>query len=662
MPFCTHLNLTMIEETNHHQAIIIGAGIHGLIAAKTFLQCDPSLSLRIIDTKKSIGGVWSKEAVYPELRTNNRLGTFQFTDLPLDEEFEVKEGEHIPGPIANEYLNRYAKKHNLLERCLLQTTVMSVERAEQVWKIECKSQDDENSFTMMCTKLVVATGITSSAAPVQIAGSHEFQRPIIKFSSLGDASPALIEDPSVRHVTVLGTGKAAYDSVYFLATHGKHVTWIMRASGHGPTWMSNPLVQLGPIKLWLERVLTPRLVSLFSPCIWGPADGFGWIRSMIHSTRMGRSLVKSFFDKLSYETLFQSGLLSDERLKPLIPDENAMWYGSGLSILNYPTNFHNFILSGQVQVFRKDISKLKAPNIISFSDPHDLSIETDAFISSTGWDYTLSFNIQPHEMHAPLGIPTVHHTKTQREALHAIDHQADAEILTRFPMLQSAPKPKHGYSTVQATTSARHNSTQTKAFGDLSPWRLWRGIAPPGVAGAPVEERNIVFLGMMSTLQNFLRSEISALWAYAWMNGHLNPTSSFPLTNNTNPPQDPEALILKSGPSNSSRTHTRLRSTKLDLQKTSVFFDTALFNRYCKWRHPYGHGSRFPDVSFDGLPYHDLLLSDLGLRRWRKGGFALTELFSSGYLPRDYSGIIEEWLSKGQQATPSFERIVGRTK
>ncbi|KAK3176384.1 hypothetical protein OEA41_007707 [Lepraria neglecta] len=53
-----------------------------------------------------------------------------------------------------------------------------------------------------------------------------------------------------------------------------------------------------------------------------------------------------------------------------------------------------------------------------------------------------------------------------------------------------------------------------------SRWRLWRGMVPPGQACS--EERNLVFLGVVSNVHAALRCEISSLWAYAWLNGKLD--------------------------------------------------------------------------------------------------------------------------------------------
>ena len=637
---------------SHYDVIVIGAGIQGLVAAKTFLQCNPSINLCLIDSGTSIGGVWKKELIYPGLLTNNERGTFEFADFPMTDDIGVKQGEHIPGSAVHEYLQRYAQKHDLNKRCRLNASLKKAERTSGGWKLSCYFNKDSKSFTLECTKLVVATGITSAPAVVELPGSDTFQRPIVKFASLAAESSKLLNDPSIRHVTVLGGGKASFDSVYFFASQGKRVTWIIRASGRGPTWMSYSRARLGPVKLWLERVITCRFVTFLSPSILGPADGFGGIRSLLHNTRLGRWVVKAFFQKLSFETLSQSGLLRDDKLKPLIPDDNAIWYGAGLSFLNYPIDIHEFIVNGQVQVLRKNIARLGAPNTIHFSQSETPSLQTDALICSTGWSYVLPFEVHPQELHASLGIPSLHYTKTQKEVWTTYEAQADIEICQRFPLLLEGPRLDQAPLIVKEELLPDQASRDVKKLDQLQPWRLWRGIAPPGLVNAPVEERNVVFLGMIHSLQAVLRSEISALWAYGWMYGTIDAASSFALSSSARPPEDLKALIVKGSKSSDSiATGSNIRDQPSSVARstndtTSIFYDTTLFNRFWKWRCPYGYGSRFPDFVFDGLPYNDLLLRDLGVRYWRKGRSALGEMFSSGYLPRDYRGLVEEWKRK----------------
>ena len=167
---------------------------------------------------------------------------------------------------------------------------------------------------------------------------------------------------------------------------------------------------------------------------------------------------------------------------------------------------------------------------------------------------------------------------------------------------------------------------------EVSPWRLWRGIAPPAVT-----TRDLVFLGFVIQIQGPIRSEISSIWAYAYMYDKLKG----PLQSVAKP-----STPLHLGQTLS--TEEQLPAAEKG-EFDEIMYDTALFNRFGKWRTPWGFGARYPDLAFDSIPYLDLLLRDLGLRSWRKGWGWLGEIFGGGYDQADFRGLVEEWKQNQRQ-------------
>lgn len=49
-------------------------GWYGLVAARTYLRLRPETNLLILDSDNTVGGVWSKERLYPNLVAQVRLG------------------------------------------------------------------------------------------------------------------------------------------------------------------------------------------------------------------------------------------------------------------------------------------------------------------------------------------------------------------------------------------------------------------------------------------------------------------------------------------------------------------------------------------------------------------------------------------------------------
>lgn len=322
----------MAATQNHYDVVIVGAGVHGLCAAHTFLSIEPSLTLLVVDSKSTVGGVWAKEQqLYPGLRANNLQGYYDFSDFPMLDaglgDLGVRERGMITGEAVHAYVQEYAKHFDLLRMIRSNTEVVratnnatdpikasTLEFADNVHA----SEYAERFIT--CSKLVVATGQTSQPWVPPFPGVELWKRPFIHSANLGKEGQFLVSDPSVAHVTVVGGSKSAYDAVYMFAMAGRKVTWLIRRTGRGGMPLVNSYTQMGPWKAWLEGLLMTRPLSWFGACPWSEGDGFGWIRRFLHNTAVGRWFVRSYFASMLTSSLDQSGILQDEMTKVLVPD------------------------------------------------------------------------------------------------------------------------------------------------------------------------------------------------------------------------------------------------------------------------------------------------------------------------------------------------------
>ncbi|MCJ1435278.1 hypothetical protein MMC27_004650 [Xylographa pallens] len=615
--------------------LILGAGISGLAAASTFHRCAPSSPLLIVDANASIGGVWATENLYPGLKSNNLLGTYEYSDFPMrGEEYGVKVGEHIPGTVIHEYMERFVDWAGLREHLRLRTRVLGAEETEggKGWVVKCveiREDGAQKHYEVRCEKLVVATGVTCVPMPIRFAGQETFDAPIVNFASLAKVAKTLVADENVKHVTIHGGSKAAHDCVYMFARSGKQVTWVIRCSGHGPSWMAPAYVYLGPFRCWLEKLTTTRFFTWLSPCVWGDADGFGWIRGCLHGTKVGRKLVDGFWGKLSEETLKQAGLSDgNEELKKLVPIENAFWYAGGLGILSYEEDVYDFVRSGAVKVVRKDVASLESGGMVRFADGE--VVETDVLICSGGWRFDSGVLLGPEVKLSGWGVPSSKYSRGQKGDWEALNERADKEILERFPRLATGPVRDQESLLLDPVDAGITKQGSPKEKEEYAPWRLWRGIAPPSqVVG---DERNLVFLGMLFNITTVVRAEIASLWAHAYLHDLLKqPLASLSTKDKAGLEIDCPGLE---------------GDAKAQQQATDrVMYDTALFNRFGKWRCAMGYGARVPDFVFDSVPFFDLLLGDLGLRSWRKGWGWVGEVFGGSYGQSDYKGLVDEWLA-----------------
>lgn len=369
--------------------------------------------------------------------------------------------------------------------------------------------------------------------------------------------------------------------------------------------MSPPYVT--PLKRWLEKLVHTRFLTWFSPCIWGEADGFISIRRFLHGTAVGRFFVNRFWDILGGDVIALNKYDSNPETAKLKPWLAAFWVASGLSILNYETNFFELVKRDNVKIRVADISRLSEGKVYLSSGE---SFETGALLLSTGWKHTSSIDFAPAGLEARLGLPSSNSSNTDKIKA-PLTARADAEILNTFPRLRNQP--------------AERNNTKRLASTDgevpeevLSAMNLYRFMVPADEE--LLEANDIAFAGHLMSITTSIIAQTQALWISAYFDGKLSPLAG--------------------------ASQTAHAAPNPDHQIASVKYSAVLHNRYGKWRYPGGWGGKIPDFVFDALPYVDLLLRDLGLKTRRKGGF-LKEI-SDPYGPEDYVGIIDEWV-KGQK-------------
>lgn len=282
------------------RVIIIGAGWTGLAAAKTYLEVNPNVSLTILDEDSTVGGVWSASRVYPGLVADSCAAIFDYSDFPMHEELNLDKWADLPAEKIHEYLERYTDRFDLRKRCRLNTRVVKCERDEEIkegaiWKVEVEVRKQFEEYTvreiMLCDKLIVATGVTSTPNMPQGLDYKAYAGPVMHSREVGAKHDLLTAD-SIKRVTVVGGSKSAVDVVYLCALAGKEVDWVIREDGYGPILLFEPRshgIHAGAIK-------AIRATTIASPSIhW--SSGF-WYR-FLHSgkNKLGPKLLNWVMDK-----------------------------------------------------------------------------------------------------------------------------------------------------------------------------------------------------------------------------------------------------------------------------------------------------------------------------------------------------------------------------
>ncbi|KAH6970539.1 hypothetical protein BKA56DRAFT_678521 [Ilyonectria sp. MPI-CAGE-AT-0026] len=530
---------------------IIGAGIFGLATARTYTEAHPEAKVVIIESADSLGGTWAKHRLYPGLKTNNILGTYEFPDFPMhSHEFGVAPWQHIPGEKLHNYLARFAEHYGISSLIRFNNEVELVEQGDNdEWILTLKDKTKSNTTRLNARKVVVATGMTGNPNLPTIPGAAAFEAPLFHGKDFLQHSELL---KTAKHVVVYGGAKSSWDAVYAYASSGVTVDWVMRESGRGPCWMAPPFIT--PLKIWIEKLIFMRALTWLTPCLWGAQDGYESIKNFLHTSILGRWIVSSFFTAITQDVLNTSNFDGSPETGKLKPWSEGFWSGTSLSILNYPTDFFQYVRNGQVKVHHADITNLTAHTVHLSTGG---SLTTEALHCATGWKHEAPIKVSPTSLLSDLGLP---HTTDETPSQLAI--KADEEILQRFPMLKDQPD-----------ITPKNKGRTTRSGQIVTPYRLFRLMVPPKF----INKRNFAVAGAMLSLGQPVSAQMQGLWITSYLDGTLNVPSF-----------------------------------------EEAEYSAELFSRFGKWRSPAGCGDKHGDMVFETMPYWDQLLQDLGLPYKRK--------------------------------------------
>jgi hypothetical protein len=501
------------------------------------------------------------------------------------------DNDHIPGEHVNEYLCDYAHKFDLLKHMRFNCSVQSaVDEGDMGWTLTV-IMGNKTPLTLKARKLIVATGLTSQPFLPTLKGGDSFGAPIYHSSEFAKAENGL---GPYKKVVLLSGAKFSWDIACAYASAGIQVDWVIRESGHGPCWMMPNL--LTPLKIIPELLMQTRLVTWLSPCIWGDADGFTFIRNFLHQHWLGRKIVDNFFSKMSHSVLKHNNYDSHPETAKLKPWDDVFYIGTNRGLLNYGVDFFEFVRNGTIRVHIADITSL-SHHTVHLSDSQEL--EADILICGTGWKDTPQLDFVTKR---ELGLP--------------------------------------GFTSPSAWKPLTDNATEIVG----EPYRLYRFMVPP----AFIQGRTLAFAGAYRSPATPVIAQVQALWITAFLDNQIPAVA------------DASIKIEASSSTQSKLTAEENTTSDSESGKdvvseatNRIMYETVLHTQFCKWRYSRGFGARFPELWFDCLPYVDLLLGDIGIRNRRKDSW-WGERFTP-YFPNDYASITAEYIELRDRRKPLID-------
>lgn len=194
---------------------IIGAGISGLVTAKTFLQ--KGYYVTVLEKADDIGGVWHESRSYLGVTTQTTRDQYAFSDFPMPSHYPLwPSAEQI-----REYLMEYAVHFGVLPYIRFGVNVKQLFHDGFSWVVRLDS-DERLIFSFV----VVCTGTFHEPYVPKIPGMDEFRNAGgLTLHSTEVTDPEML---SGKHVAVVGFAKSATDIATQAADLAKSCTLIYR--------------------------------------------------------------------------------------------------------------------------------------------------------------------------------------------------------------------------------------------------------------------------------------------------------------------------------------------------------------------------------------------------------------------------------------------------
>ena len=351
------MSSTKMNNNLNKDVCIIGAGIAGLVTAKTFLE--DGVRVFIYERDSNLGGNWSPSRAYPGLRANNSKYTYAFSDFPYPDDvdtFPYAEDIH-------KYLEAYADHFNIGSSIFCNTEVIDVSRSQD--NPECLTvtyQATENIDKRDFDFVVICNGVFHKPKIPEIEAKEQFKGRTLHSSEVTESTYN-----NGEKVIIIGGGKSAYDCAAWAAQQGVSPTLVFRR----PQWMAPRY--LPGVKIPGDFLVTSRFLTFFLKYYHSSK-----VKMLFH--RLGKPLIWLWWK------FTETGWRKDLKIPPeLDPKENLP---SGMEKVGVGGDFFTVVNYGLAKVLRGSVRQFSEKGI-ELDDGSRL--DADLVIFATGWQQETPF-------------------------------------------------------------------------------------------------------------------------------------------------------------------------------------------------------------------------------------------------------------------------------
>lgn len=213
----------MSSTIEHHDVVIVGAGISGIAAAVTLQRRHPGRTFAMLEMRSSLGGTWDLFR-YPGIRSDSDMYTLGFAFKPWEHDKSIASGQ-----VILDYLRETVDEHGLEPHIRLRHRVHAARwrDAEELWTLEVETSD--GLVEMTCGFLYTAAGYYryEGGYKPEIPGLGDFEGVVIHPQDWPERL-----DYSGQRIAVIGSGATAITLVPALAAEAAKVTMVQRSPSY----------------------------------------------------------------------------------------------------------------------------------------------------------------------------------------------------------------------------------------------------------------------------------------------------------------------------------------------------------------------------------------------------------------------------------------------
>jgi monooxygenase len=209
----------------HHDVLIVGAGLSGIGAACRLAAKCPQRSFAILEARDAIGGTWDLFR-YPGIRSDSDMFTLGYAFKPWRDAKAIADGDSI-----RDYIRETAREHDIEKAIRFGHRVVRADwrTATNRWHVEVQRTDTGERLTMTCGFLYMCSGYYDYAegfSPV-LEGVEQFRGQVIHPQHWPEDL-----NYAGRRVLIIGSGATAVTLVPAMAERAAHVTMLQRSPSY----------------------------------------------------------------------------------------------------------------------------------------------------------------------------------------------------------------------------------------------------------------------------------------------------------------------------------------------------------------------------------------------------------------------------------------------